>query len=59
MINESDETRVSLSFNTFYQGEIHTDGDGWLSSLWIDNVLSGTSRTNNSANTMSSLLASK
>jgi len=42
--NESNETRVSLSFNTFYEGEIRTDANGHLSSLDIGNITTGTSK---------------
>jgi uncharacterized protein (TIGR02466 family) len=41
-INESQETRVSLSFNTFYEGEIRTDQNGHLSSLKIGEIETGT-----------------
>ena len=41
-INQSNETRASLSFNTFYEGEIRTDANGHLSSLNIGSITSGT-----------------
>jgi uncharacterized protein (TIGR02466 family) len=59
MPNESDETRVSLSFNTFYEGEIRTDDYGWLSSLWVGDISSGTPRTNDMTQTMSKVLTDK
>jgi uncharacterized protein (TIGR02466 family) len=40
--NQSAETRVSFSFNTFYEGEIRTDANGHLSSLDVGTISTGT-----------------